>query len=147
MIVYLAEKEEFLEDVDSNQIEVRILEEFKRVYRRSVGSAEINSWRNSMGFMQRIVADEDIPCNTGIAIELGIPQTAKRMDFVLTGANSDNRPTAVIVELKQWTEAQPTSKDGIIQTFLGGARVETGHPSYQAWRYVSRTLRQLGCCI
>lgn len=137
MIVYLAEKEEFLEDVDSNQIEVRILEEFKRVYRRSVGSAEINSWRNSMGFMQRIVADEDIPCNTGIAIELGIPQTAKRMDFVLTGANSDNRPTAVIVELKQWTEAQPTSKDGIIQTFLGGARVETGHPSYQAWSYAA----------
>ena len=53
MIVYLAEKSQFLEDVDSNKIEERILAEFKRTYRRSVGESEVASWRNSMGFMQR----------------------------------------------------------------------------------------------
>ena len=135
MIVYLADKSDFLEDVDSNRIEERILAEFKRTNRRSVGQAEINSWRNSMGFMQRIVNDDEIPTDTGVAIEFGIPQTEKRIDFILTGRNSENRPSAIIIELKQWTEARLTNKDGVVNTVLGGARIETPHPSYQAWSY------------
>jgi DUF2075 family protein len=137
MIVYLAEKSQFLEDVDSNRIDERILAEFQRTNRRSVGRAEINSWRNSLGFMHRIASDEEIPNNAGVAIEFGIPQTSKRIDFILTGRNAENRPTAVIIELKQWTEAEPTKKDAIVKTFLGGANVETEHPSYQAWSYAA----------
>ncbi len=137
MIVYLAEKSQFLEDVDSNKIEEGILAEFRRTYRRSVGESEVNSWRNSMGFMQRIVDDEAIPNNAGVAVEFGIPQTVKRIDFILTGRNSDDRPTAIIVELKQWTEARSTNKDAIVNAVLGGARVETEHPSYQAWSYAA----------
>lgn len=137
MIVYLAEKSEFLEDVDSNRIEKRILAEFQRTNRRSVGEAEIASWRNSMGFMQRIMDDDCIPNNSGVAIEFGIPQTSKRIDFVITGRNSNSRPSAVIVELKQWSEAESTAKDAIVKTFLGGAKVETQHPSYQAWSYAA----------
>ena len=137
MIVYLAEKSQFLEDVDSNKIEDRILAEYKRTYHRSVGNSEIKAWRNSMGFMQRIMDDTDIPATAGVAIEFGIPQSGKRIDFILTGRNSSDRPTAIIVELKQWTEAEVTGKDGIVRTFLGGARVETPHPSYQAWSYAA----------
>jgi DUF2075 family protein len=137
MIVYLAEKSQFLEDVDSNRIEQRILAEFYRTNRRSVGSAEINSWRNSLGFMHRIVVDEEIPNNAGVAVEFGIPQTAKRIDFILTGKSADNRPAAIIIELKQWTEAELTAKDAIVKTFLGGASIETEHPSYQAWSYAA----------
>jgi hypothetical protein len=137
MIVYLAEKSQFLEDVDSNRIEQRILAEYRRTHRRNVGASEVSSWRNSMGFMQRIVEDEAIPDNAGVAIEFGIPQTIKRIDFILTGRNSDDRPSAIVIELKQWTEARPTQKDAIVSTVLGGARVETEHPSYQAWSYTA----------
>lgn len=137
MIVYLAEKSQFLEDVDSNTIEERILAEYRRTYRRGVGMSEVSSWRNSMGFMQRIVEDDAIPNNAGVAIEFGIPQTVKRIDFILTGRNSEDRPSAIVIELKQWTEARPTKKDAIVNTILGGARVETEHPSYQAWSYAA----------
>ena len=137
MIVYLAEKSQFIDDVDSNKIEERILSEYKRTFRRSVGSSEINSWRNSMQYMQRIMADPEIPNNAGVAIEFSSPQTVKRIDFILTGKNSEDRPTAIIVELKQWTEAQPTNKDAIVKTFLGGGRIETPHPSFRAWSYAA----------
>ncbi len=137
MIVYLEEKSQFLEDVDSNRIEERILAEYKRTFRRTVGSSEINSWRNSMQYMQRIMIDSGIPNNAGVAIEFSIPQTVKRIDFIVTGKNSENRPTAIIVELKQWTEAQPTNKDAIVKTILGGGRIETPHPSFQAWSYAA----------
>jgi DUF2075 family protein len=87
--------------------------------------------------MHRIASDEEIPNNAGIAIEFGIPQTSKRIDFILTGKNAEGRPAAVIVELKQWTEAELTKKDAIVRTFLGGAHIETEHPSYQAWSYAA----------
>lgn len=137
MIVYLADKSQFLEDVDSNKIEERILAEYKRTHRRSVGKSEIGAWRNSMGFMQRIMQDDGIPTDVGVAIEFGIPQTQKRIDFFLTGKNAASRPSAVIVELKQWTQAEASNKDAVVKTFLGGARVETPHPSYQAWSYAA----------
>jgi uncharacterized protein len=137
VIVYLAGKSQFIEDVDSNKIEERILAEYKRTHRRSVGKSELGAWRNSMGFMHRIMEDDGIPNDVGVAIEFGIPQTQKRIDFFLTGKNSASQPSAVIVELKQWTGAEPTNKDAIVKTFLGGASVETEHPSYQAWSYAA----------
>jgi hypothetical protein len=87
--------------------------------------------------MHRILADEEIPSDSGVAIEFGVPPTAKRIDFVLTGRSAENRQTAIIIELKQWTEAGLTPKDAIVKTFLGGAEVETQHPSYQAWSYAA----------
>lgn len=135
MIVYLAEKSEFLEDIDSNRIEERILAEFRRTNQHGVGRSEFFSWKNSLPFMERIVDDVSIPNDAGIAIEFGIPQSNKRIDFIITGTNSDGRSSAVIVELKQWTDVSLTNKDGIVDTVLGRRRTETPHPSYQAWSY------------
>lgn len=137
MIVYLAKKHEFLDDVDSNKIEDRIHAEFRRTHNHSVGASEKASWKNSLGFMHRILSDVDIPHDSGVAIELSVPLSAKRIDFVLTGTSRENRQTAIIIELKQWAEAKPTQKDAIVRTYLGGAEVETSHPSYQAWSYAA----------
>jgi uncharacterized protein len=137
MIAYLETKGKFLEDVDSNRIEEKILEAFKKGYKRSVGKSEVSSWRNSMGYMHRILIDSEIPNDSGVAIEFGIPQTSKRIDFILTGKNAAAQQTAVIVELKQWTSAKSTKKDAIVRTVLGGGEHETNHPSYQAWTYAA----------
>ncbi len=137
MIVYLAKKNEFLDDVDSNKIEERILAEFRRTHDRSVGAPEVASWKNSLGFMYRIMDDEGIPSDSGVAIEFGIPQTQKRIDFIVTGRNEGNQQTAIIIELKQWSEAKPTDMDAIVRTHMGGAEVEAEHPSYRAWSYAA----------
>jgi hypothetical protein len=137
MIAYLENKAKFLEDVDSNRIEEKILQAFKWGHKKSVGKSEVSSWRNSMGYMHRILIDPDIPNDSGVAIEFGIPQTSKRIDFILTGRNAESQQTAVIVELKQWTSAQATTKDAIVRTVLGGGEHETSHPSYQAWTYAA----------
>ena len=137
MIVYLANKAAFLNDVFENRIEDRILAEFQTRFRRSVGNAEVQSWKNSMNYMHRVLADDEIPENTGVAIEFNIPQTSKRIDMILTGMDADRRKTAVVVELKQWTEAEPTEKDAVVSTFLGGTVREVSHPSYQAWSYAA----------
>jgi uncharacterized protein len=137
MIVYLAKKHEFLDDVDSNRIEERIQAEFRRTHHRSVGASEVASWRNSLGFMERILDDPDIPTDAGVAIEFGIPLSAKRIDFMLTGRNDAQQQTAVIIELKQWADVKLTDKDAIVRTRIGTAEIDTLHPSYQAWSYAA----------
>jgi hypothetical protein len=137
MIVYLANKTEFIEDVFSNQIEDKILAAFKNRLRTSVGASEIQSWKNSMGYMHHILVDDTIPNDAGVAIEFNIPQTPKRIDFILTGTDGAHRKTAVIIELKQWTKVKATDKDAVVQTFLGGCERERPHPSYQAWSYAA----------
>lgn len=135
MIVYLATKSKFHDDVLSNRIEEVILHEFTRKLGKSVGKAEIRSWKNSLPYMNRVLSDEAIPSDTGVAIEFNVPNTGKRIDFILTGRREDGKSTAVIIELKQWESAEATSKDAIVRTYVGGAEREVSHPSYQAWSY------------
>ena len=50
-----------------------------------------------------------IPSDAGVAIEFNIPQTSKRVDFMISGYGDEDMPGMVIVELKQWdslTEVQ-----------------------------------------
>jgi len=135
MIVYLANKSQFREDILSNRIEEIVHESFQRTLGKSVGAGELASWKNSLREMDRIMEDAEIPHNAGIAIEFNIPQTGKRVDFIITGTRADRQRTAVIVELKQWTDAKATPKDAIVSTFVGGRDREVNHPSYQAWSY------------
>ena len=136
MLVYQGIKSEFINDVDLNKITDKILERYKQVFHRSTGTAEINSWSNSMQRMRGVLSDSEIPDNSGVAIEFNIPHTSNRIDFLLSGLNKDDKNSIIIVELKQWEHANMVEgRDGIVSTYTGGANREVVHPSYQAWSY------------
>ncbi|GAA3585555.1 DNA/RNA helicase domain-containing protein [Marinobacter xestospongiae] len=135
MIVYSASKAEFVEHVKFNQIEKVIEEEVRRKLKRKTPKSEIESWKNSLQYMFNALLDQRIPPSAGVAIEYTIPLTSRRVDFILTGKDASRNDTAIIVELKQWSEAEVTDKDAIVRTFLNGSIREVNHPSYQAWSY------------
>jgi uncharacterized protein len=135
MIVYLANKNRFREDILSNRVEEIVHESFQRQLGKSVGASELASWKHSLSEMGKVLEDDEIPHNAGVAIEFNIPQTGKRVDFIITGTRADSQRTAVIIELKQWQDAKATTKDAIVSTFVGGCEREVNHPSYQAWSY------------
>ncbi|MCB9313000.1 MAG: DUF2075 domain-containing protein [Lewinellaceae bacterium] len=137
MIVYRSTKSGFREDLDTGNIDGIIQEAFQRKLHRSTSAKELESWWNSLHFMWDVISDTGIPENSGIAIECQIPQTSKRIDFIISGSDSTDRTHVVIVELKQWTTAERTEKDGIVRTALGRGLHETAHPSYQAWSYAA----------
>jgi uncharacterized protein len=135
LIVYSATKVKFKEDVMTNDIGTIIYDIYKSVTGRSTGKSEVDSWINSLQFMDRILNDDGIPDDAGVSIEYHLPQSSKRIDFILTGVDHMHRETAILVELKQWQQVQMTDSDAIVIThFKHGAR-ETLHPSYQAWSY------------
>lgn len=138
MIVYEATKEIFINDVINNQIAGRIEQLYRLRVGQNVNPREKEAWKNSMMYMNNVLNDVSIPNNSGIAIEFKIPYTSKRIDFIITGRDKQGRNIAIIVELKQWTEAEIVEgQDGIVRTFTGGAMREVAHPSYQAWSYAA----------
>jgi DUF2075 family protein len=137
MIVYQANKEKFLDDVLTNDIENIVLKNIKQKLSIGIGLREIRSWANSLVYMDRIMRDPMIPADCGVAIEYQIPQTGKRIDFIITGQNENNADCAILVELKQWSAASLTNKDAIVEAFVGNRIGEHPHPSYQAWSYAT----------
>ncbi len=137
MLVYIEDKKTFSNDVLENNIEEKILDLMQEKLGKRVSPSEIRSWKNSLPYMDRVLNSEDIPDDAGIAIEYGIPQTSKRVDFIVTGTNDRGNQSAVIIELKQWEKVESTTKDAIVSTYLGGGVRETSHPSYQAWSYAA----------
>lgn len=137
MIVYQADKRQFLRDHDDRDIDEVIQARFQEVTGRRVPVAEVRSWRESLGFMAKVLRDDDIPDDTGLAVEYHIPQSSKRIDMTLTGYAEDGTKTAVIVELKQWERVEASPKDAIVVTYVAKAQREVVHPSYQAWSYAT----------
>ncbi len=138
MLVYEGVKSGFLQDVRNNRIADKIYEKFKELFHHGVGQSEINSWKESMLRMYMILDDEQIPNDSGVAIEFNIPHTSNRIDFLLSGYNKNQKNSIIIIELKQWEHCRAVEgKDGLVSTFTGGAVRETTHPSYQAWSYAS----------
>lgn len=137
MIVYTATKQQFVDDVRANTIADKIESEVYRKLNRNSPRNEFISWQNSLQYMFNVLVDSSIPASAGVSIEYNIPLTNRRVDFILTGKDSDRRDTAVIVELKQWESAEVTTKDAIVKTRFQHGVKETSHPSYQAWSYAA----------
>lgn len=137
MIVYSATKVDFNTDVFKNRIVEKVLDCFRTTVGYTPALPQIRAFQNSLQFMHNILTDAEIPSDSMVSIEYTIPQTSKRIDFILSGKDKDKRNTAVLIELKQWETALPTNQDGIVVSFVGGAEREVSHPSYQAWSYAS----------
>ena len=136
MIVYEATKEEFCRSVFEGTIVEEIEAMFIQTFGHDTTDSERMSWNNSMGFMERILRDPEIPNDSNVAIEYSIPLSPKRIDFIIAGQNSQKEDNVIIIELKQWEKAEKVvGKDAHVETFIGGGLIETRHPSYQAYTY------------
>lgn len=137
MIVYNASKRLFVEDVRCGYIADKILAQIRAKGLCAGQDREFESWHNSMQFMRNVVDDPAIDDEVEIAIEYNIPQTSKRVDFIILGADDNGSDNVVIVELKQWTKAEVV--DDImhysVKTFVANDNRIVCHPSYQAYSY------------
>ena len=127
-----------MSDTENDVLETKLYDAIKNKMNRSTGLSELNSWRNSLKEMYITLNDSNIPSDVGVAIEYNIPQTSKRVDFLISGYGKDNKGNVIIVELKQWEKLQTIEgQEAIVETFTGGANRRVVHPSYQAWSYAA----------
>lgn len=136
MIIYSGSKADFMVQVEEDTIAYTIRDNILEKMHRKTGDAEFRSWVNSLEYMYKVLNDDGIPCNSGIAIEYNLPNTAKRVDFLVSGYDANQSANVVIIELKQWEKLNKVEGlDALVETFTGGRERRVVHPSYQAWSY------------
>ena len=136
MIVYDGVKRDFMTSVENDSIAIEIEKNILEKMGRHTGKSEFRSWENSLQYMYKVMNDGEIPEDAGVAIEYNIPQTSKRVDFMISGYDESENPHLIIVELKQWDSLTAIEgQDALVETYTGGALRRVVHPSYQAWSY------------
>ena len=136
MIVYDGLKTDFLSSVENDSIAIEIEQNILAKMGRHTSKSEFRSWENSLNYMYKVLNDIDIPSDAGVAIEYNIPQTSKRVDFLISGYGESGESDVAIIELKQWDKLTAIDgMDALVETFVGGANRRVVHPSYQAWSY------------
>ena len=135
MIVYTNTINEFNDDVISGLIATKVQDKLIESGYKHGSDSEFRSWENSLLHMQTVLNDPSVNQDLHVAIEYNIPNTSKRVDFIISGQDENDKPKIIIVELKQWEKAERTSREDIVTTFLGGSIRAVTHPSYQAYSY------------
>lgn len=136
MLIYEGTKNNCLSSVEQDTIAVEIENNIYERMHRHTAKNEFRAWENSMEYMYKVLNDQDIPSDAGIAIEYNIPQTSKRVDFLISGYGNKENANVILIELKQWDELKAIpGRDGLVETYTGNAVRQVVHPSYQAWSY------------
>jgi DUF2075 family protein len=125
---------EFVADATRNRIAEKLKSAFFNYFRFEPSPSEVTSWQNSLRAMSNVVEVGSFD-DHGIVVELQLPLSSKRLDCMLTGRDAGDRAQAVVVELKQWTAAEPSTIDDCITVFMGGRKRDLLHPSAQVGGY------------
>lgn len=108
-----------------------LLSAFYRSHGRQPSPSEVRSWENSLRAMAE-VGDQIRGADVGVSVEYHLPLSDRRIDVVLFGQHPGNGPCALVVELKQWSDA--ALPDEFSENVVLGDK-EHVHPSRQAADY------------
>ena len=108
---------------------------FSMGHKASAG--EVRSWSASLPVLAQDLCDAGLQ-QVEVLVEHRLPLSSKRIDALIAGVHPDTgRPSYVVVELKQWTHANPVpDADDLVQIDAYGNRPVL-HPLEQVRRYVS----------
>ncbi|MCK9536788.1 MAG: DUF2075 domain-containing protein [Bacilli bacterium] len=135
MLIYTNTKQGFCQDVINGIIADKIVDRFREIGFNHNNPKEFLAWDNSLTYMNMVLNDDAIAHDINVAIEYQIPQTSKRVDFLITGIDENESKHIIIIELKQWEKAERTSKEDLVTTYIGKNIRPVPHPSYQAYSY------------
>ena len=135
MIIYNKSLKDFRTDVTFNMMQSILLKTLREKGLSGGSASEINSWNNSLHFMKDVLDDSYFDNECQVAIEYNIPQTSKRVDFMIMG-NNNEEDHVVIIELKQWSRVNKVD-DNCDHSIMSDLRSHepVAHPSYQAYSY------------
>ena len=142
MHLYQGTTEQFMGDAAQNRLATLLTDRFFQEFRYKPSLSEIQSWKNSLAAMATALQLADLR-DQGVLVELKLPLTSKRLDVMITGSNPQVGDSAVIVELKQWTEVGRSNITDCVTVDFGGRPRDHLHPSRQVAQY-QRYLVEIG---
>jgi uncharacterized protein len=129
MLAYNETVKQFKNDVLNNNIVNKI-----SFYLRA-GISEQSAWQDAAIYMNNIIQLANLKDDIEVGMELKIPITNNRIDFLIAGINKDFEKTLLIIELKRWSLVSKTNKTNIVNADDTRYGKDSLHPSYQAYSY------------
>jgi hypothetical protein len=105
---------------------------FRQIHRRPPGESEYQSWERSLAAFAQVVDTGARTDDVGVLVEYHLPLSERRIDVMLFGKDAAGAPNSVLVELKQWDNAD-FEDEYALNLMVGNA--EHLHPSQQALDY------------
>ena len=134
MQLYSASAMLFIEDVLLNRVAEKLKVSFSDQMGRRVSPNEMNAWRNSLQSFAHVLSHFQLT-NVAVVLEMQLPLTSKRLDCLLTGFDETGLASAVVIEFKQWENAETSAVDDCVVAYVGQANRDLLHPSQQALQY------------
>lgn len=134
MRLYSGNSRQFVADCDLNAVAGKMEGAFVRELGFHPSPAEVASWRNSLKSMAGVLRVGGLG-DQGVLLEYQLPQTSKRLDFMIMGKDDEGRPNSVIVELKHWEKCEPSDGDNEVVSWFGRKKRDMLHPAVQVDRY------------
>ncbi|MFJ8198219.1 DNA/RNA helicase domain-containing protein [Streptomyces sp. NPDC096152] len=90
---------------------LHLTEQFVRMHGHRPNAAEARSWERSIPALAAALNDAGLG-EVEVMLEYALPLNSKRADAVLAGVHpATGEPSYVVVELKQWSQAEPDEDD------------------------------------
>lgn len=134
MQLYTGSSQQFIEDATQDRIARKLEQAFVGYFGHEVSRGEAMSWENSLWRMAIALQTAGL-LDQGIILEYKLGLTSRRLDCMVTGTDVEQKPGAVVVELKQWGHVEPSNAPENVLTVIGGKPREVLHPSSQAGGY------------
>jgi hypothetical protein len=88
-----------------------LTEQFVHLHGHQPGPSEARSWQRSIPALATALTDAGLG-DVEVMLEYALPLNSKRADAVLAGIHpATGEPSYVVVELKQWSQAEPDEDD------------------------------------
>ncbi|GAA1846256.1 DUF2075 domain-containing protein [Pseudonocardia alni subsp. carboxydivorans] len=98
---------------EARELDDLLVRQARIVFDSAVGASEVRSWRESLPALLADVHDAGLD-HVEVLLEHKLPFSPKRVDAILCGVHpTTRRPSYVVVELKQWTNAVQR-EDGLV---------------------------------
>ncbi|MCX4667964.1 DUF2075 domain-containing protein [Streptomyces sp. NBC_01381] len=103
-----------LEQAHSSQLFLRLHDHFVNDHGYRPSASEARSWEKSLPALLNVLVEAGLD-HVHALFEYQLPLTSKRTDVILAGVHPDTgEPSYVIVELKQWSQAEPDDDDALL---------------------------------
>lgn len=118
-----------------------LAESTKRATGRPVGKSQMRAWTNSLSALARDLREAGLD-HIAVLVEYPMPHNkASSADAVLAGQHRrTGRDLFVVVELKQWSEAELYEDDEKLVTVPGSRKEYETHPAIQVSNYCQKII-------
>ncbi len=145
---------QFVRQAESGALSGDMTGQWVKLHKTVPGTSEVRSWERSLaalaaairplrrmdlgvaigagGTVEAAGLAREVPGPAGVALEYHLPLSGKRVDVMITGHDSSGKASALVLELKQWSEVRLEDE---FATNVLMMEKEHVHPSQQANDY------------